>query len=63
MLLDSRTLLILKVTFFLQLGFDPANSLIGSIGILNKLASWARRNNKPRDSDPEQFDVASLLLR
>jgi len=44
-----------------ELGVDPSNASVSHIHVIQKLAAWARENNKNDESDPLQFDIASLV--
>ncbi|XP_078379485.1 A disintegrin and metalloproteinase with thrombospondin motifs 1-like [Oculina patagonica] len=44
-----------------ELGVDPANSSISHGTVIQKVAAWARNNNRDNESDPLQFDVAVLI--
>jgi len=51
-------------TFFLsQLGINAFDRSISHEAVLNKVAEWARNNNRNDQSDPLQFDVAVLIRR
>ncbi|XP_068732182.1 A disintegrin and metalloproteinase with thrombospondin motifs 6-like [Montipora capricornis] len=44
-----------------ELGIDPSDSRISHVKVVQKLGTWARANNRDNQSDPLQFDVASLI--
>ena len=51
-------------TFFLsQLGINAFDGSISHKAVLDKVAEWARNNNRDDQSDPLQFDVAVLIRR
>ena len=51
-------------TFFLsQLGINASDRSISHEAVLNKVAEWARNNNRNDQSDPLQFDFAVLIRR
>lgn len=48
---------------FIQLGIDPSDSSIPHGKVVRKLGAWAKANNRDNQSDPMQFDIASLVRR
>lgn len=48
---------------FIQLGIDPSDSSIPHVKVVQKLGAWAKANNRDNQSDPMQFDIASLIRR
>jgi len=44
-----------------ELGIDPSDSSIPHVKVVQKLGAWAKANNRDNQSDPMQFDIASLI--